>query len=215
MACAWLRTMPARARSTSTARSRTWYSAISPKPASWSTDKIVCYRCRFEQLDTGLELTAGRANNLNACVDCRFAGNRSAAIRLKNNGSTLIANSDFIGNGGNPTIESDQPVGIVSSRFEATGTGSLLDADALCEACDFRAAAGSRASIARSGSRVVLVNSQARDIGLGSNVSGLFVDSRIPGLTTARVLQIAQGRARALLPGTPAPAPSLLVDWNR
>lgn len=183
-------------------------------PGANYLDKIVCYRCRFEQLQTGLDLDARRANNLNACINCRFDGNRRAAIRLKHNGSTLVVNSDFIGNGGNPVIQSDQPVGIVASRFVASGNGSLLDGDALCEACTFDAPAGSRATIARAGTRVVLVNSEARGITLGSDVSGLFVDSRIPGLAAARALQLVRGRQTTLLPGTPSPSPALLVDWS-
>jgi hypothetical protein len=175
-------------------------------------DKNVCYRCRFEQVDTGLELIAKRANNLNACVNCRFADNRRGAIRLRYNGSTLIANSDFIGNGGDPVIASDQPVGIVSSRFHAGAGGSLLDTDAVCEACEFTAVASSRASIAKAGARVVLLNSRAHGIGIGGKVSGLLVDS--PVGTTARVLQLSGGRELPLLRGEPRPAPGLLVDWE-
>lgn len=90
-------------------------------PGTNYLDKNVCYRCRFEQVETGLWLVAKRANNLNACVSCRFITFSSTAIRLKHSGNTIIANSDFIGAGGRPVIESDLPVGLVSSRFLVDG----------------------------------------------------------------------------------------------
>ncbi|MEJ0099925.1 MAG: hypothetical protein WDO12_09340 [Pseudomonadota bacterium] len=134
-------------------------------------------------MDTGLELTAKRANNLNACVNCLFADNRRGAIRLRGNGSTLIANSDFVRNEGNPLIDSDQPVGIVSSRFVAGSSGSMLDADAICEACRFQSAAGSQATIARAGVRVILLDSEA-SMPLGANASGCWSIAASPAVRT-------------------------------
>ncbi len=183
-------------------------------PGTNYLDKNVCYRCRFEDVDTGLELIAKRANNLNACVNCRFVRNRRGAIRLKYNASTVIANSDFIDNGGDPVITSDQPVGIVSSRFVAARAGSLLDGDAICDACDFTAASGSHARVVRTGARAILMNSTAAGIVLGDNVPGLLVDSRIPGAATARLLQLSKSGQSILSKGDPLPAGRLLVEWG-
>jgi hypothetical protein len=183
-------------------------------PGTNYLDKNVCYRCRFEDVGTGLELIAKRANNLNACVSCRFVRNRRSAIRLKYNGSTVIANSDFIDNQGDPVIASDQPVGIVASRFLAAREGSLLDGDALCESCDFRAPGGSRATIARAGARVMLLNSKAANLRLGEGVSGLLADSRIPGSGVGRLVQLVKGEPSVLHEGEPLPSAGLLVDWG-
>lgn len=93
-------------------------------------DKNVCYRCRFEFVETGMELLAGRANNLNACVNCRFVANRRHAVRLRHSNNTLVANSDFIDCSRSP-IQSDQPVGVVSPRFFVDGMATPIPAEML------------------------------------------------------------------------------------
>lgn len=175
-------------------------------------DKNLCYRCRFEDTGTGLELIAKRANNLNACVDCRFVRNRRSAVRLQYNGSTVLANCDFIGNGGDPVISSDQPVGVVGSRFVAGNAATMLGPQAVCESCRFEGS-GSDVRIAARGARVFIVNSHSSGMPLGSHVSGLLADSIIPGVEPARLLGMSDGRHRVLVPGPPQPAEGLLVDW--
>jgi hypothetical protein len=183
-------------------------------PGTNYLDKNLCYRCRFEQLDTGLMLGAKRANNLNACVNCRFVANRNGAIRLRYSNSTIIANSDFVADTGQPLIRSDQPVGILSSRFTAASSGSLLDVQAICEACEFHAAAQSRALIANPHVRVVLLNSVSQGVALGPQASALLIDSRMPGFPDVAVLQVTGGRRTVLRPGVSRPRPELLVDWS-
>jgi hypothetical protein len=179
-------------------------------------DKNVFYRCRFENVGRGLDLVAKRANGLNACIDCLFRNNTRGAIRLVNNLSTIIANSDFEGGGGDPTIESNFPVGIVGSRLAAgRDTKSFLDADAICEGCVFSDTGALRASIARQGVRILLLNTVSKGIGIGSGTSGLLLESIVNEGSAApsRLTVLTAGRRKALVEGKPDPAPELLVDW--
>lgn len=176
-------------------------------------DKNVCYRCRFEDVQTGLSLLAKRANNLNACVNCLFAHNRDGAIKLQYSNSTLVANSDFIDNGGDPIIQSDLPVGIVGSRFAATRPGSVLDMNAICEACEFTGSAAVGASIARTGARVVLLNSRASGMTLGRGVTAFLDESVVPRVTATRTLRVTKDGEVVLRVGDPHPTARLLIDW--
>jgi len=180
-------------------------------------DKNVCYRCRFDSVDKGLQLTARRANGLNACIDCRFENNSDAALSLVNNLSTVIANSDFVNNGGDPEIQSNFPVGIAGSRF-ATGERekSLLDSGAICEGCLFRHAGRTGATIATAGARVVLLSSSAPGFAPGRGVSGLLVDTEIGGgpVARGRLLSLSDGRPTILAAGKPQPLAQWLVSWN-
>jgi hypothetical protein len=198
----------------------TWYRdpAVSGDVAGMNyMDKNVCYRCRFDSVDQGLQLTARRANGLNACIDCRFENNRSGAVRLVNNLSTVIANSDFVNNGGDPELQSNFPVGVVGSRF-VTGERekSLLDSGAICEGCQFRHAGRTGATIASAGSRVVLLNSFAPGFAPGRGVSGLLVDSELGGgpAYRGRLVSLTDGRPTVLTAGEPQPLAQWLVSWH-
>jgi hypothetical protein len=179
-------------------------------------DKNVFYRCRFERVGRGMDLVAKRANGLNACIECSFRENARGAMRLVNNLSTVIANSDFDDGGGDPVIESNFAVGIVGSRFKAgRETKSFLDTDAICEGCSFTGTGASKASIARGRARVVLMNTTSSNVEIGAEVSGLFLDTSFKGsaLVPARLAVLSAGREQVLVEGPPVPAPELLVDW--
>jgi hypothetical protein len=180
-------------------------------------DKNVCYRCRFTDLATGLRLIAKRANGLNACIECRFDNNREGALKLIHNLSTIIANSDFIDDGGDPVVSSDYPVGIAGSRFEAgSQTGSFLDNDAICEGCRFSGKEVAQASIGRRQSRVVLINSTSERVRLGDDISGLLSDTTLSADPEfrGRLLFLMGSGTRIVVPGEPRPDPKLLVEWQ-
>jgi len=178
-------------------------------------DKNVFYRCQFDHVGIGMELTAKRANGLNACVECLFRDDSVAALRLTYNVSTVVANSDFIEDGGNPVIASNMPIGIVGSRFVDGSGKSFLDSDSICEGCSFTHSPGGVTTIGRQGSRLLLLNSRSIGVPLGQIDAALFVDSslRETDPLRARVAELHGGANRSLVAGVPEPAEQLLREW--
>ncbi len=106
------------------------------RPGMTFMDKNVFYRCQFEECETGIDMAARRANNLNAFIDCQFKENRR--IINQKNSTTIFANSIFVNNEGEPAIESDKPVGIVNSSFSQTEKKTtLFGSNVLCNSCSF------------------------------------------------------------------------------
>jgi len=199
--------------------SSTWYvsSAVNGDVEGMNyMDKNVWYRCVFDEVGVGMELTAKRANGLNACVECLFRRNALGAMRLTYNVSTVVANSDFVANGGDPVIASNLPIGIVGSRFVDGPGKSFLDSDAMCEGCTFTHSTGGITSIGRTGGRVLLIDSQSRSVPLGKLASALFVDSPLKETEklNARIAEIRGGVVRLLVNGAPQPVEQLLSEWE-
>jgi hypothetical protein len=178
-------------------------------------DKNVFYRCQFDEVGVGMELTAKRANGLNACIECLFRHNRSAAMRLTWNVSTVVANSDFIGNGGDPVIATNLPIGIVASRFIDGSGKSFLDSDAICEGCKFLHAGDGVTSVGHEGGRVLLINSVSTGVPLGTVSRALLMNSSFREIEKlpAKVAEIRGGVRRALVSGRSQPAEQLLRQW--
>jgi len=178
-------------------------------------DKNVFYHCQFDEVGIGMELTAKRANGLNACVECVFRHNRFGAMRLTWNVSTVVANSDFVENGGDPVIASNLPIGIVASRFVDGSGKSFLDSDAICEGCKFLHAGSGITSVGHEGSRLLLINSASTGVPLGTVSRALLMNSslRETGKLRAKVAEISGGASRAVVPGTVQPAEQLLRQW--
>ena len=178
-------------------------------------DKNVFYRCRFDRVGVGMELIAKRANGLNACIECLFEHNEAAAIRATYNVSTVVANSDFVANGGDPVIASNMPIGIVGSRFTDSAAKSFLDSDAMCEGCEFRHSGEGATSIGREGSRLVLIGSRS-SVPLGKAASGLFIDASLKETAklNSRVVELHDGQMHGVVTGTPQPVERLLAVWS-
>jgi hypothetical protein len=179
-------------------------------------DKNVFYRCRFEDVGTGMRLIAKRANGLNACIECRFANFSVSAVELTDNLSTLIANSDFLGSGSGPVIRSNQLLGVVASRFAGVRDKAVvLDADVACEDCRVTAARGAVALMAAPGRQVSLVNSRIGDAVFPKVGSAVLIDTEAPGAgPQGRLRILANGQWKTLVGGVPTPAPALLVEWQ-
>jgi hypothetical protein len=178
-------------------------------------DKNVWYRCQFEEVEIGMQLEAKRANGLNACIECLFRHNTAGAMRLTYNVSTVVANSDFIENGGDPVVASNMPIGIVASRFVDGSGKSFLDSDSICEGCQFTHAHG-MTSVARAGGRLLLINSRSTGVPLGNVAAGLLVNSSLPEADKfpAEVIDLNAGQLRPVVSGRAAPYEALLSDWE-
>ena len=176
-------------------------------------DKNVCYRCQFVDGHKGVELLAKRQNNLNAFVNSVFQGNSENAIELRQTVGTVIANSLFINNGGDPAIQSDRAVGLTSCQFESMASASsMLDNNSICEGCVFERGKASRATIVRAKTHTLLINSRSGTMPLGEAAFGLLLNSELnadPGLNQFS-LAVHNGRATVLVKGIPRAVPQLL-----
>ncbi len=176
-------------------------------------DKTVFYRCGFVRCGVGLDMPARRPNNLNACIECTFLGCRDAAMRLTNSTTHLLANSQFVGNGGSPTIASNKPVPLVSCRFViGPKTRSLLPPETLAEGCVFTRGRVGRAAVVADGRVNHFINCRA-DLPVGALRSGLLLNNRFAGVPalSRRAVAVRDGRATALVGTGSDPKPDLLV----
>lgn len=179
-------------------------------------DKNVFFRCRFEDVGTGMQLLAKRANGLNACIECRFANFSSSAVELLNSLSTLLANSDFLGSGNGPVVRSNQLLGIVASRFSGVHDGAVvLDADVACEDCRVTATRGAVPVLTVPGKQISLVNSRIGGTTIPADSSAVLIDTEATAAgTPGRLRILANGRWKTLADAVPVPTPSLLVQWQ-
>ena len=105
-------------------------------PGTTYMDKNVCYRCQFENNDIALDMPGKRGNGLNAFIDSQFKNN-GKVISAINPLSNFFANSIFINNHGNPSIETNKSLGFVYSDFVQTVPGSIFQRNTLCNGCSF------------------------------------------------------------------------------
>ncbi len=188
-------------------------------------DKTVQYHFQYvnngEAWDWGNMSGISNSNPNETCVFCLFQGNTTRAINLSRSNATLVADSVFINNGGNPTVMSnDFDLSLVGDTFQAdhNGTGAMFAGHAVvCEGCTFRRGASTTATITAAFSfgnpqAATLLNSTSVDMPLGTLPNGLLLNSSLgadPSLNQQGVL-LTGGVATTFLPGTPNPLPQLL-----
>ncbi|HKQ30648.1 MAG TPA: hypothetical protein VJS66_05125 [Burkholderiales bacterium] len=105
-------------------------------PGMTYMDKNVCYRCRFERNAVALDMPGKRGNGLNAFIDSEFRSN-GKAVRAIHPLANFFANSTFIDNRGNPSIETNKDLGFVHTDFVQTVPGSIFQRHVLCNGCEF------------------------------------------------------------------------------
>jgi hypothetical protein len=106
------------------------------KPGTTYMDKNVCYRCRFENNSVAIDMPGKRGNGLNAFINNQFINNKKIIMAF-NPISNFFANSIFIDNAGNPSIETNYSLGFVHSEFTSKVAGSLFRRNTLCSGCKF------------------------------------------------------------------------------
>ena len=159
-----------------------WEWRLGEKSGMTYMDKNVFYRCQFAENGVGVDFRAQRADNLNAFIGCSFRGNHGSAATLRNNNSTIFADSRFVANGGGVTIQSDKPVYIVDSSFSSGPRGrAFLPPGAVCDGCQFDQGGGGRAVVNSEGGRLLLLNSSSSGVRLGAPESGILINSYLPG----------------------------------
>lgn len=100
-------------------------------------DKTVFYKNQFINCNTAVSMLATRADNLNAWIDSKFDGGKTA-FELAGNNAPIIANSDITNYTGNNVISSNSISMYNTNVYGNRVTGStLLTTNANIEGCNF------------------------------------------------------------------------------
>jgi hypothetical protein len=202
--------------------------AIPGGPRSGYMDKVVFYRSQFLRNQRAVLLEAQRADNLNAFVDCVFQDNVEYAFRGTSQNYTMMANTDLINNGGDPSV-SGLP-DLVSCYFRADARGvSMVGGVLQVEGTRFERGASTTAKVFGnradtffvSGnnawanySAAYIVNSSSDDIPLGNIRFGTFRNNMFGARTDLSVALASafDGTLTTLVTGdvTARPEPQLL-----
>jgi hypothetical protein len=186
-------------------------------PGQSYLDKNVFYHCQFISNGVALDLPAERANNLNVWVENLFDNNQNGVSQMTNNLSAVIANSDFINNGGAAVLTNDgSNLSIVSCRFTAGLQGNAMFSGTFSvEGSSFQEGAGGRASMVLNGGILSFFNSYSVNMPTGPILNGYFFNNQLyenPALSVQGV-SVQNGKKVVILPGgtTGNPAPTLLL----
>jgi hypothetical protein len=190
------------------------------EPGQSYLDKNVFFHNRFVENARGMDLQATRVDVQNSWVNSLFQGNTAAAADLKNNLGPLFANTDFVDNGGAPSVFNnsyDPRISFVAASFRSTsGGGSMVPSQATVEGSSFARSGSSSATIVPDGASAVFINSQSSGMPMGRLADGLLVNSSFSAdaALSQRVVQMRGNSPRTLVTGSAAPEPQLLVGKN-
>lgn len=197
-------------------------------PRSGYIDKVVFYRSQFLRNQRAVQLEAQRADNLNAFVDCVFQDNVEYAFRGTSQNYTMMANTDLINNGGDPSV-SGLP-DLVSCYFRADERGvSMVGGVLQIEGTRFERGASTTAKVFSNRadtffvtgnnswanySAAYIANSSSDDIPLGNIRFGAFRNNLFGARADLSVAlaSVFDGALTTLVPGavTARPEPQLL-----
>lgn len=197
-------------------------STLDPNNIAGSTylDKNVFYKSQFINCNTSMDLTATRASNLNAWVDCKFDGGKQATNM---SGETIIfANCDFTNFTGEYTLKSNS-LNLINCNFynNTNAKSTLYSVINNIEGCNFldNTPLGSPdnnnqvhnyiANSTITGNAVVVPNSVAWRTTYATYVnSKLLSNPTFSGLLVQGVSNVPT----VILNGTPNPYPQFLVN---
>jgi len=181
-------------------------------------DKNLFYHCQFIGNGVAVALPALRANNLNIWAENLFSGNTNGAVQMTDNISAVIANSDFVNNGGSAVLANDgSNLNLVGCRFTAGTLGKkMLSGSFSVEGTNFKQGRGGTAVISDSSTPAPMsfFNSSSDDMPAGAVSNGSFFNNLFNGNTalSRQGLLLQSGSASAVLPTgvTARPVPQLL-----
>lgn len=117
-------------------------------------DKCVFFQHQYIRCGTALNLKGGRASGGNLWVNCLFKDNTSKVIVTGGHDGMVMANCDFINNGGNPVVVCDGYTTLLSCYFydngSQTANGFIDGISMSCEGCTFERAGSSTTTITSS-----------------------------------------------------------------
>lgn len=177
-------------------------------------DKNVFYRSQVINCGVGYSMLAGRANNLNAWVDCVFDGNGIAAD-LFNNSRPIFANCDFKNHTGDYVVGRQSTTSFYSCNFTNNATKTVLKMVGLnMEGCTISDSMNLLSQVNNNPSSVYILNSTIRG-NLGFYTKGVISNSLIgnnPNLSKL-LININSGVLSTILNDTPKPYPQYLVKY--
>jgi hypothetical protein len=181
-------------------------------------DKNLFWLCQFVGNGIGVYLPAVRPDNLNIWADNLFSANTNGAMQLAGNLSPVVANSDFVNNGGSAVIITDgNSLSFVASRFSAGTLGKVFFGGSVSvEGSTFEQAGGNASLISSSiGGITSMFNSYSQDVPAGPVKVGYFFNNKLYGSSMLSVqgAVVQGGRVSQLLPYslTAQPATQLLL----
>jgi hypothetical protein len=159
--------------------SPTW-SGVDPSPGMGYMDKTVFYSNQFIGNNVGVSLQANRADNLDMWVNTLFQNNTGGAIQMTDNNDPVIANSDFINNGGNGVISvtTSRHVSCVQCRFSAGANGKyMVKGTATLADSTFSEAGGTASILDGTGTQDDFYNNTSVDMPLGKIQNGYLFNN--------------------------------------
>ena len=196
-------------------------------PNSGYMDKVLFFHNQFVKNDTAVNLKAQRADNLNMFVESLFQDNANGAFTGTSQNNTILANSTFINNGGNPSVLGASVIISCSFRADANGI-SLLGGNLQIEGSQFSSGSSTTATVFNNSNNVffsagnnswanysgdLIANSQSDSIPLGNIEFGLFLNNNFgarPDLSKPAAF-VYQAAVTTVADGAVNPVPSLLV----
>lgn len=171
-------------------------------------DKTVFYHCQVINCGTGFSMRTGRADNLNAWINCNFDGN-SLALNLSAHNAPVVINCDFKNNSGTRIIEATPTIGLYSCNFSNNTVSNIIKGEKVnIEGCNFNDAA----PLFETAITGFVLNSVSAGNAQNLN-NGMLANSVIssyPNLSKLLV-KVNSGTPTILLNQTSAPYPQLLV----
>jgi hypothetical protein len=172
-------------------------------------DKTVFYRCQVINCGIGFSLITGRADNLNAWIECNFSGNTGTSIIAVNHNAPVVINCDFKNNSGTRIIEATPKLGLYSCDFSTNSSSNIIKGEEVTvEGCNFLDAI----PLFETSLTAHIVNSTV--VGSVSNMAnGMFVNSNIQSNAGVNYLLVKRVSSvnTILLNTAPTPYPQLLV----
>jgi hypothetical protein len=172
-------------------------------------DKTVFYRCQVINCGIGFSLITGRADNLNAWIECNFNGNTGTSIIAVNHNAPVVINCEFKNNSGTRIIEATPKLGLYSCNFSTNSSSNIIKGEeVIIEGCNFL----DSAPLFETSLTAFIIDSTV--IGSVNNINnGMFVNSNIQsnaGVNYLLVKRVSNVNT-VLLNATPTPYPQLLV----
>ena len=165
-------------------------------------DKTIFYQSQFIGNRLAVDLSAHRADNLNAFIYTLFLDNEEGAVYLQNTNTTLFAGSQFIGNGGSAVVNmsNSRYTSFVGSRFiDGLRSNVFFSSGVNVEGSAFLRSKNGAGKVFKDGSRDVTIYNSSSSVVLGDVINGVFINSRFPDTDFDRFFVLRLGGSTKIM----------------